>query len=287
MRELQIGQSITNEETRSVAAYFNEVGKLGLLTQEEEVALARRIKAGDKVALDRLVCTNLRFVVSVAKKYQHQGLPLADLISEGNLGLIQAALKFDESRGFKFISYAVWWIRQSMLAAISEQSRIIRLPQNLVNVLTKTNKAAACWEQQQERQPTTEELAGFMKENPVHVADALYFAPNTTSYDATYNLDNEAYGPLDRTACTDAPADQLIQKLMIAQELEELLTRLTEQESEVLKLTYGLCGEMEQTPATIAELIGMSIPSVHYIRKRALEKLRLEPAAQELAKLNS
>lgn len=279
MRELQVTPSITNEETRSVAAYFNEIGKVGLLTSEEEVQLARRIRQGDRAALDRLVRTNLRFVVSVAKKYQHQGLPLADLISEGNLGLLTAAKRFDETRGFKFISFAVWWIRQSILLAISEQSRMIRLPQNLVNVLTKTNKAAASLEQLQERMPTPAELAGFLGERPEQITDALYFAPNTASYDAEF--ENE-FGPLDRAVSTEAPADQLVKDLIITEEIQGLLGRLTQLESQVLILTFGLCGQTEQTPAAIADSIGMSIPSVHYIRKRALEKLREEPAAREL-----
>ncbi|MDB5116549.1 MAG: sigA 2 [Mucilaginibacter sp.] len=285
MRELQITQSITNHETRSVEAYFNEIGKVGLLTTEEEVLLTGKIRQGDRDAMDRLIKTNLRFVVSVAKKYQNQGLPLADLISEGNLGLIHAAFKFDETRGFKFISYAVWWIRQSILLAISEQSRMIRLPQNLVNILTKANKAAARLEQQQERMPTQEELADFLGERLDQVTDALYFAPNTASYDAPYKEgENDEYGPLDRTVSTVAPADQLIKEYIVVEEIQGLLCTLTELESQVLVLTYGLCGQTEHAPSAIADMMGVSIPSVHYIRKRALEKLREDPAARNLLK---
>ena len=199
MRNLQITQTITNRENTSVEMYFSEIGKEPMVSAQEEVILAQKIRQGDRAALDKLTKANLRFVVSVAKKYQHQGLPLPDLINEGNLGLIKAAERFDETRGFKFISFAVWWIRQSIMSAITENARLIRLPMNKVGEITKINKALAVIEQETLREPTSEQVAAHLEMHEYKVKEALYYAPWTTSYDAPYG-DEDDFSLLDCVA---------------------------------------------------------------------------------------
>lgn len=197
MRNLQITQTITNRENVSVELYFNEIGKELLISAQEEIVLAQKIRQGDRAALGKLIKANLRFVVSVVKKYQYQGLPLSDLINEGNLGLIKAAQRFDETRGFKFISFAVWWIRQSIMAAITENARLIRLPMNKVGEITKINKALSILEQETLREPTNEQVAAYLEMSEEKVKDALYHAPWTISYDAALG-DEDDFSLLNR-----------------------------------------------------------------------------------------
>lgn len=191
MRNIQITASITNRESQATELYFNEIGKADLVNADEEFILARKIKQGDMAALDKLIQANLRFVISVAKKYQHQGLPLGDLISEGNIGLVKAAKRFDETRGFKFISFAVWWIRQSILSALAEHTRMMHLPRNHTNLLTKINNRSAELENQLERQPTDEELAELLEVTPEKIAYARYYSGRTASYDAPFKTGDD------------------------------------------------------------------------------------------------
>lgn len=282
MRELQITQTITNRESRSIETYLNELGKVRLISLQEEVILAEKIRQGDQAALEKLVKANLRFVVSVAKKYQNQGLPLGDLISEGSLGLIRAAKKFDETRGFKFISFAVWWIRQAIMEAIAGQSRMIRLPMNQIGTITKINKSIAIMEQQTERQPTPEELAEFMSTPLFKVTDALYFAPKTTSYDAPLSQCDDDYSLLDRSAADEKPVDSALVEEGTEKSMNRLLSVLTERERQIIELTYGLTGAHARLPSEISPIIGLSAERIRQIRNIALEKLRLNPCISEL-----
>lgn len=282
MRELQITQSITNRESQSVEAYLNEIGKVALIGAEEEAQLARMIRNGDQAALDKLLKVNLRFVVSVAKKYQNQGLPLGDLISEGNLGMVRAAKKFDETKGFKFISYAVWWIRQSILEAIAQQSRMIRLPNNQVGMITQMNRAASQLEQLVERQPTPHELAEFMEKDLERVLDAVAAAPRTASYDAPLNQCEDDYSLLDRVTDGQSPADSIVLAESNQVALAQLLRRLSTRERKVIELSYGLSGERDLHHTDIGERIGLSAERVRQIRRIALEKLRACPEVLDL-----
>lgn len=282
MREIQITQNITNRESRSVETYLNELGKVHLISVQEEVVLAEKIRQGDQAALDKLVKANLRFVVSVAKKYQNQGLPLADLISEGSLGLIRAAKRFDETRGFKFISFAVWWIRQAIMEAIAGQSRMIRLPMNQIGTITRINKTISLIEQQTERQPTAEELAEFMNTPLFKVTDALHCAPKTTSYDAPLSQCDDDFSLLDRWAVDVKPADSALITEGTERSMNRLLSVLTEREREIIELTYGLTGEHARLPSEISPIIGLSAERIRQIRNIALDKLRLNPCVNEL-----
>jgi len=244
MRQLKITKSITNRESASLDKYLQEIGKEELISVEEEVELAQRIKKGDRDALEMLTRANLRFVVSVAKQYQNQGLSLPDLINEGNLGLIKAAEKFDETRGFKFISYAVWWIRQSILQALAEQSRIVRLPLNQVGSLNKINKAFSKFEQEFERKPLPEELA----ESDNNLLDVL---PNF-----------------------DSPkADKILLRESLVKEIERSLTTLTERERDIIKLFFGI-GVPEMTLEEIGEQFGLTRERVRQIKEKAIRRLR-------------
>lgn len=282
MRDLQITASITNRESASVEAYLNEIGKVPLIGAEEEAQLARQIRNGDQAALDRLLKVNLRFVVSVAKKYQNHGLPLGDLISEGNLGLLKAARKFDETRGFKFISYAVWWIRQAMLEAIAQQARMIRLPNNQVGMITQMNKAAARLEQVVERQPTAEEIADFMQKDVARVKDAAAAAPRTASYDAPLSQCEDEYSLLDRIHSGDAMTDHLLLQANRETAMDRLLRTLPDRERQIIELSYGLNGERELDHVEIGERIGLSPERVRQLRKIALDKLKRCPGLPEL-----
>jgi RNA polymerase primary sigma factor len=273
MRHLQITQAITNRETQSIESYLAEIGKVDLISAEEETVLAQKIRQGDQEALERLTKANLRFVVSVAKKYQHQGLSLGDLISEGNLGLIKAAKRFDETRGFKFISFAVWWIRQCMIAAISENARIIRLPQNKINEISKINKAAAILEQQTLRQPSTLQLAEYLEIAEEKIIDALYVAPWTMSFDKSFGEEDD-YGLLDQIPSDYAAADQFVITESSREEINSLLYRLSERERHIIELTYGLTGGLEMCPADISPHIGLSTERVRQITNEAMGKLR-------------
>ena len=245
MRQLKITKSITNRESASLDKYLQEIGKEDLITVEEEVELAQRIRKGDQEALDKLTKANLRFVVSVAKQYQNQGLSLPDLINEGNLGLIKAAEKFDETRGFKFISYAVWWIRQSILQALAEQSRIVRLPLNQVGSLNKINKAFARFEQDHERTPSPEELATELDLPKEKISDTLRVAGRHISVDAPF-ADGEDNSLLDVLVNTDSPnADRGLINESLATEVDRALETLTERERDIIKYFFGIgCSEM-------------------------------------------
>jgi RNA polymerase primary sigma factor len=273
MRQLKITKSITNRESASLDKYLQEIGKEGLITVEEEVELAQRIKKGDREALEKLTRANLRFVVSVAKQYQNQGLSLPDLINEGNLGLIKAAEKFDETRGFKFISYAVWWIRQSILQALAEQSRIVRLPLNQVGSLNKLNKAFNKFEQQNERTPTPEELAETLEIPKEKVADTLRVSGRHVSVDAPF-VEGEDNSLLDVLVNNDSPkADKLLISESLNREIERALSTLTERERDIIKLFFGI-GIQEMTLEEIGERFGLTRERVRQIKEKAIRRLR-------------
>lgn len=273
MRQLKITKSITNRESASLDKYLQEIGKEELITVEEEVELAQRIKKGDRLALEKLTRANLRFVVSVAKQYQNQGLSLPDLINEGNLGLIKAAEKFDETRGFKFISYAVWWIRQSILQALAEQSRIVRLPLNQVGSLNKINKAFNKFEQEFERTPTPEELADALELPKEKVADTLKVSGRHVSVDAPF-VEGEDNSLLDVLVNNDSPnADKTLIKESLAREIERALATLTERERDIIKLFFGI-GCQEMTLEEIGEKFGLTRERVRQIKEKAIRRLR-------------
>ena len=273
MRQLMITKSITNRERASLDKYLQEIGKEELISVEEEVELAQRIKKGDQEALEKLTKANLRFVVSVAKQYQNQGLSLPDLINEGNLGLIKAAEKFDETRGFKFISYAVWWIRQSILQALAEQSRIVRLPLNQVGSLNKINKAFARFEQEHERTPSAEELANELELPREKVTDTLRVAGRHISVDAPF-ADGEDNSLLDVLVNTDSPnADRGLINESLATEVERALEILTERERDIIRYFFGIgCSEM--TLEEIGEKFDLTRERVRQIKEKAIRKLR-------------
>ena len=273
MRQLKITKSITNRESASLDKYLQEIGKEDLITVEEEVELAQRIRKGDQEALEKLTKANLRFVVSVAKQYQNQGLSLPDLINEGNLGLIKAAEKFDETRGFKFISYAVWWIRQSILQALAEQSRIVRLPLNQVGSLNKINKAFARFEQEHERVPSPEELAQELELPREKVTDTLRVAGRHISVDAPF-ADGEDNSLLDVLVNPDSPnADRGLINESLATEVERALETLTERERDIIRYFFGIgCSEM--TLEEIGEKFDLTRERVRQIKEKAIRRLR-------------
>jgi RNA polymerase primary sigma factor len=273
MRQLKITKSITNRESASLDKYLQEIGREELISVEEEVELAQRIKKGDQIALEKLTRANLRFVVSVAKQYQNQGLSLPDLINEGNLGLIKAAEKFDETRGFKFISYAVWWIRQSILQALAEQSRIVRLPLNQVGSLNKINKAYSKFEQENERKPSPEELADKLELPADKVADTMRVSGRHISVDAPF-VEGEDNSLLDVLVNGDSPnADKELINESLAREIERALATLTERESDIIKLFFGI-GCQEMTLEEIGERFGLTRERVRQIKEKAIRRLR-------------
>ena len=273
MRQLKITKSITNRESASLDKYLQEIGKEELISVEEEVELAQRIRKGDQEALEKLTKANLRFVVSVAKQYQNQGLSLPDLINEGNLGLIKAAEKFDETRGFKFISYAVWWIRQSILQALAEQSRIVRLPLNQVGSLNKINKAFARFEQEHERVPSPEELAQELELPREKVTDTLRVAGRHISVDAPF-ADGEDNSLLDVLVNPDSPnADRGLINESLATEVDRALETLTERERDIIRYFFGIgCSEM--TLEEIGEKFDLTRERVRQIKEKAIRRLR-------------
>jgi RNA polymerase primary sigma factor len=274
MRQLKITKSITNRESQSLDKYLQEIGKEGLITADMEVELARRIKEGDNLALEKLVKANLRFVVSVAKQYQNQGLSLPDLINEGNLGLIKAAQRFDETRGFKFISYAVWWIRQSILQALAEQSRIVRLPLNQVGSLNKINKAFAKLEQEYERPPSADELAVFLDLPAEKVADTMKVSGRHISMDAPF-VEGESNSLLDVLPNNDsAPADRLLLNESLSKEIERALSTLTERERDVVKLFFGIAINHGLTLEEIGAKFDLTRERVRQIKEKAIRRLR-------------
>ena len=269
MRQLKITKSITNRESQSLEKYLQEIGKVDLLTPEEEVELAKRIKQGDQAALEKLTKANLRFVVSVAKQYQNQGLSLSDLINEGNLGLIKAAQRFDETRGFKFISYAVWWIRQSILQALAEQSRIVRLPLNKVGSLNKINKAFSELEQEYEREPSPDELAETLD------IGTLGVAARHVSMDAPFveGEDNSLLDVLENSS-TPGTDQELDYNQSLRMEIERSLSTLTERQCDVIKLYFGIGVEHPMSLEDIGEKFGLTRERVRQIKDKAINKLR-------------
>jgi RNA polymerase primary sigma factor len=273
MRQLKITKSITNRESASLDKYLQEIGKEELITVEEEVELAQRIKQGDQKALEKLTRANLRFVVSVAKQYQNQGLSLPDLINEGNLGLIKAAEKFDETRGFKFISYAVWWIRQSILQALAEQSRIVRLPLNQVGSLNKINKAFSKFEQENERKPTSEELSQALEIPSEKVSDTLRVSGRHVSVDAPF-VSGEENSLLDVLENSDSPAaDNGLLNESLSREIYRALATLTERERDIIRYFFGI-GCQEMTLEEIGETFSLTRERVRQIKEKAIRRLR-------------
>jgi len=275
MRQLKITKSITNRESQSLEKYLQEIGKVDLLTPEEEVTLAKQIKEGDQEALEKLTKANLRFVVSVAKQYQNQGLSLSDLINEGNLGLIKAAQRFDETRGFKFISYAVWWIRQSILQALAEQSRIVRLPLNKVGSLNKINRAFSELEQEFEREPSPEELADLLDIATEEVETTLGVAARHVSMDAPF-VDGEDNSLLDVLENGNTPKTDtaLEYSESLRREIERSLNTLTERQCDVIKLYFGIGVEHPMSLEDIGEKFGLTRERVRQIKDKAINKLR-------------
>jgi RNA polymerase primary sigma factor len=275
MRQLKITKSITNRESQSLEKYLQEIGKVDLLTPEEEVDLAKKIKEGDQEALEKLTKANLRFVVSVAKQYQNQGLSLSDLINEGNLGLIKAAQRFDETRGFKFISYAVWWIRQSILQALAEQSRIVRLPLNKVGSLNKINRAFSELEQAFEREPTAEELAELLEIPSEEVETTLGVAARHVSMDAPFadGEDNSLLDVLENNSSPDTDA-ALEYFESLRTEIERSLSTLTDRQYDVIKLYFGIGIEHPMSLEDIGDKFGLTRERVRQIKDKAINKLR-------------
>ena len=275
MRQLKITKSITNRESQSLEKYLQEIGKVDLLTPEEEVELAKRIKQNDQAALERLTKSNLRFVVSVAKQYQNQGLSLSDLINEGNLGLIKAAQRFDETRGFKFISYAVWWIRQSILQALAEQSRIVRLPLNKVGSLNKINKAFSQLEQEFEREPTPEELAEMLEIATEEVETTLGVAARHVSVDAPFveGEDNSLLDVLEDNG--NGTTDGFLSyNESLSKEIDRALGTLTERQRDVVRLYFGIGREHPLSLEDIGEQFNLTRERVRQIKDKAINKLR-------------
>jgi RNA polymerase primary sigma factor len=274
MRQLKITKSITNRESASLDKYLQEIGREELITAEEEVVLAKKIKDGDQVALEKLTRANLRFVVSVAKQYQNQGLSLPDLINEGNLGLIKAARRFDETRGFKFISYAVWWIRQSILQALAEQSRIVRLPLNQVGSLNKINKAYSKLEQQFEREPSAEELAEMLDLPIDKVSDTMKVSGRHVSMDAPF-ANGEESSLLDVLVNLDSPkADNGLMNESLSKEIDRALSTLTERERDVVKLFFGIGLNHGLTLEEIGDKFDLTRERVRQIKEKAIRRLR-------------
>jgi RNA polymerase primary sigma factor len=276
MRQLKITKQVTNREALSLDKYLHEIGKVELLTAEEEVTLAKRIKKGDRKALERLVNANLRFVVSVSKQYQNQGLSLPDLINEGNLGLIKAAQRFDETRGFKFISYAVWWIRQSILQALAEQSRIVRLPLNKIGSINKINKTFAQLEQEFQREPSPEEVAKILDLHPKVVEDSMNASNHHVSMDAPLKEDENTGNNLyDIMFSQDSPSpDNKLISESLREEIERSLATLGEREAEVLRYYFGLNGYRPHTLEEIGQEFDLTRERVRQIKEKAIKKLK-------------
>lgn len=283
MRQLKITKSYTNRVSTSLDKYLSELVKESkLITAEEEVELAQRIKNGDKNALDELVKANLRFVVTVAKQYQNQGLSLPDLIDEGNLGLITAAEKFDETKGFKFISYAVWWIRQSINIAIVEQSRIVRLPLNKVDLLKKIEKAISIFENEYERSPSPEELSNQLNFSVKKVVDALRCSRKPSSLDEPI-FGEETYLTLLDVTSSGVHSDHCLTDESLSFDMERSLSNIKERDAKILKMFFGIGYQEPKTLEKISEEFGMNIESIRYIKEKVLRKLR-SPGRSKLLK---
>lgn len=274
MRQLKITKQVTNRETASLDKYLQEIGKVDLISADEEVLLAQRIKQGDRLALEKLTKSNLRFVVSVSKQYQNQGLSLPDLINEGNLGLIKAAQRFDETRGFKFISYAVWWIRQSILQALAEQSRIVRLPLNKIGSINKINKAYAKLEQVYEREPNYEEIAELLEITESEVKDSMRNSGRHVSMDAplVQDEDNNLYDVLKSDEVVTPETELLYDSLR--KEIDRAISTLTGREADVVKLYFGLNGSHPMTLEEIGEKFQLTRERVRQIKEKAIRRLK-------------
>jgi RNA polymerase primary sigma factor len=276
MRQLKISKQVTNRETASLDKYLQEIGRVDLINAEEEVDLARKIKQNDQAALGKLVNANLRFVVSVSKQYQNQGLSLPDLINEGNLGLIKAAQRFDETRGFKFISYAVWWIRQSILQALAEQSRIVRLPLNKIGSINKINKTFARLEQEYEREPSADEIAAALELSPEDIKEALRNTGRHVSMDAPLATGDENTSNMYdvmQSEDTPSPEGSLISE-SLRKEIERALSTLTAREADVVRLYFGLNGEHALTLEEIGERFDLTRERVRQIKEKAIRRLK-------------
>lgn len=281
MRQLKISKSITSRESHALDRYLTEIGREDLLSLDDEIELSQRIRKGDKEALDRLVRANLRFVVSVAKQYQNQGLPLPDLITEGNIGLIKAAEKFDETRGFKFISYAVWWIRQTILQALAEQSRIVRLPLNQVSAVSRMKKVIQQFEQEYERKPSAQELAELtdVAEDKIH--DALRSDGRHVSVDAPFQ-EGEDNSLLDVMTNPDMPGtDNVMMGESLTLEIDRVLSSLKEREELVIRMSFGI-GEREMTLDEIGDKLGLTRERVRQIKEKAIKQLRDSGMSRQL-----
>lgn len=274
MRQLKISKQITNRESQSLDKYLQEIGKVDLLTPDEEVDLAKRIREGDQGALEKLTKANLRFVVSVAKQYQNQGLSLGDLINEGNLGLIKAAQRFDETRGFKFISYAVWWIRQSILQALAEQSRIVRLPLNRVGSLNKISKTFSELEQKFEREPSPEELAEVLEVSTSEIVDTMKISGRHVSMDAPFvqGEENSLLDVLENDSEETPDSDLMVDSLR--KEVQRALSTLTQREADVVTYYFGLNGAHVMTLEEIGEKFNLTRERVRQIKEKAIRRLR-------------
>ena len=283
MRQLKIIKQITNRETASLDMYLQDIGRVELITAEEEVILAQKIKQGDEIALDKLVKANLRFVVSVSKQYQNQGLSLPDLINEGNMGLIKAARRFDETRGFKFISYAVWWIRQSILQALAEQSRVVRLPLNKIGAINKINKTFALLEQQLEREPIPEEISEMIDMSPSDIRESMRSQGRHVSMDAPIGNLDDAGSMYDLMANgTSAPDNDLLME-SLRKEIDRSLAGLTPREMDVLKLYFGLNGSHPHSLEEIGEKFELTRERVRQIKEKAVRRLKHSSRSKLLA----
>lgn len=281
MRQLKIAESITNRSNRSLSLYLAEVGRFELINADEEVILAKKIREGDHAALERLTKANLRFVVSVAKQYQHQGLVLEDLINEGNLGLVKAAKRFDETKGFKFISYAVWWIRQSIMSAISIQSRVVRLPGNQINELVKLRKVQSLLEQKLEREPSVEELALDLETSTEKVISSLKNAERSISVDAP-SLFREDERLLDTLSSTDPSTDQQMIQDSLQTQLHRVLENVSKRERQILIMFYGLFNDEAHTLEEIAESLGLTRERIRQIKSKALLRIKNSTWSKDL-----
>ncbi|OJU73679.1 MAG: RNA polymerase subunit sigma [Bacteroidetes bacterium 47-18] len=272
MRQLKIATQITNRDSQAVEKYLQEISRIPMITPEEETLLAQRIHVGDQRALEKLVKANLRFVVSVAKQYQHQGLSLSDLINEGNLGLIKAAQRFDETKGFKFISYAVWWIRQSILQALAEQGRLVRLPQNKIGTYNKANKAYIAFEQENEREPSTEELASILEMSETEIANIFSSNTRHTSLDApVHEAEDVAMGDLLEGS---SDTDDDVMKDSLKAEIQRILKSLTTREAEIISAYFGLEGDDGPSIEEIGQKYDLTKERIRQIKERAIKRLQ-------------
>ncbi|MBL7704367.1 RNA polymerase subunit sigma [Taibaiella sp. KBW10] len=272
MRQLKIATQITNRDSQAVEKYLQEISRISMITPEEETILAQKIHMGDQRALEKLVKANLRFVVSVAKQYQHQGLSLSDLINEGNLGLIKAAQRFDETKGFKFISYAVWWIRQSILQALAEQGRLVRLPQNKIGTYNKANKAYIAFEQEHEREPSTEELASILEMSETEIANIFSSNSRHTSLDApVHEAEDVAMGDLLEGS---SDTDDDVMKDSLKAEIQRILKSLSVREAEIISSYFGLEGDNGPTIEEIGKKYDLTKERIRQIKERAIKRLQ-------------